>query len=441
MITAPLAHGLLGLLFAIDPRARHVDWSGGAAVELRGGGSPVFPGEPIEPALRITIAPTASMLYEDRVRGRQISLEYSPQIYTRISEDYYRLSTVRRPLTFHQLRARYAGDLDRRWSWSGAAGASIGELDYSLQATQLGASPSTDAGAGTEGQQGALLDSPVILTGGFSGAVGLTGRLTPLHSITFQPSVTLQRLLSELPPDPTTGAAGLTFQQTSADLSVSHGWVASRVDTLTSSLTGGYADFGVNGAQAYASLDAAWRRRLRPRLDSQLTGGAFFTVQLQGRSERGVPALPLVDYQLVGRLLERSRLRIVGDVNVGTQAYFDPVQGSVLPLAGGGVSLDFVMPPDLTAGLEASFYTPPTAPDAADEAEAANAASARTTLTVRTPVTYQIDRHHAVEVGTMLTARGPHLGVEGPAGRFSQLEAWLYVTYRLSYTTARSPRS
>jgi hypothetical protein len=231
--------------------------------------------------------------------------------------------------------------------------------------------------------------------------------------------------------------AGLTFEQTSADLLLSHAWVASRVDTLTSGVVGGYADFGTRGAQAYASADVAWQRRLRPRLDSELSGGAFITVQARGSSGQGVPALPLVQYLLAGRLLERARLRIVSDVNVGTRAYFDPVQGSVLPLGGGGFSLDFVVPPDLTAGLEASFYTPPLPATAADEAEAANIASARTSLGVRTPVRYQLDRHREVEAGTILTARGPHLGVQGPAGRFPQTEFWVYVAFRISYTTSR----
>lgn len=430
-----LAMGLLGSvsLFIIDPRAKHVDWSGGAAFELRGGLAPLFPGDTSEPALRLTVAPFAVFAYEDRVRGRELSLEYAPQIYMRISERYFATSQVRRPLFFHQLRARYAGELSRRLSWQGAAGASIGELDYSLQAAQLGVDLTAVDGAAVDGgQQGALLEQPVVQTAGVSASVGLTGQLSRLHTLTLQPSVTVQRLL----PGSSLGTTPLVFDQTSADLTLSHGWVASRIDTLTSSVVGGYADFGTNGAQAYTSLDVAWRRRLRPRLDGQLRGGGFFTVQVEGTSPRGTPALPLLDVLLVGRVLERSRLRIITDVNVGTQAYFDPVQGSVLPLGGGGLSLRFVMPPDLTAGIEGSFYTPPLPPTQADIDEAATPAIARTTLSLRTPVSYQIDRNYAVEAGTIVTARGPHLGVEG-VERFPQTEFWLYVAFRLGYTTSR----
>lgn len=422
----------------VDPWAKNVDWSGGAAFEVRGGVAPLRPGDDPEPALRLTVAPNARFVYQDRVRGRELSLEYAPQLYGRISRDYCEISRCERPLQFHQLRARYAGDLNRRWSWSGAAGGSAGELDYSLQSSQLGSDQTADDGAvGSSGQQGTLLGDPVIWTGGFSASMGLTGQLTRLHSITMEPSVTVQRLLSTV----SSSSGTATFDQTSADLSVSHAGVISRVDTITSRLLGGYADFGANGTQAFGSATAAWRRRLRPRLDSELSGGAFVTVQVEGSSERGVPVMPLVDYILVGRLLERARLRIISDVNVGTQAYFDPVEGSVLPLGGGGVSLDFVLPPDLTAGISASFYTPSVPPTATDQAEAASPASVRTTLTVRTPVSYQIDRNRAVEAGTIFTARGPHLGVTASSGRFPQTEFWLYVAFHLDYTTARSSRS
>lgn len=420
----------------VDPWAKNVDWSGGAAFELRGGSAPPVPGEVSEPALRLSISPVARFIYQDRVRGRELSIEYTPQVYMRFSQRYCALVDCRAPLQLHQLRVRYGGDLNRRWSWSGTAGGNLTQSDYSQQSAQLGSDQTPDAGAvGSSGQQGTLLDQPVIWTGGVSASVGLTRRLTRLQSLTVQPSATVQRLLSDVS---TSSGAALVFDQTSADLSLAHAWVVSRIDTLTSTGLSGYAAFA-NGAQAYASATTAWRRRLRPRLDSELTGGAFFTVQLTGQSDGGTPVLPLGDYLLTGRLLERARLRLVGDVNVGTQAYFDPVQGSVLPLGGGGASIEFEIPPDLTAGLSASFYTPPLPATPADETEAANAASARITLTIRTPVTYQLDRHRMLEAGTMLTARGPHLGTTAPNGRFPQTEFWLYVAFRLDYTTARSP--
>lgn len=435
----------MGLVLMVDPWAKHVEWSGGAAVELRGGLAPPQPSASSVPTLRLTIAPQAMLTYEDRVRGRRVSLEYTPQLYLSAFQGKAELSQVpARPLFFHRATLRYAGLFDPRWSWQGSAGASIGEQDYSLQSGGLVQGDGSTPGSGPTQSQ--LLDDPIITTGGVSAGVGVTGRLTPVHSIAFGPSVTVQRQLDRPPAgaNPTT----ISFDQTSADLAISHAWLASRVDTLGTEVSGGYVDFGpVNGSQAFGSGDLTWRRRLRPRLESQVLGGVFATRQVRARqttaaavNSRSVPLLPVVDLGLTGRLLERSRLRISTAVDVGSRAYFDPVQGSVLPLAGGGAALSFHMPPDLTAGIAATFYTPPLPPTAVDEAEAANPASARTTLTLRTPVTYRIDRHYAVEVGTIVNARGPHLGVDAPVGRFPQTEVWLYVSFLLRYTTSSSTR-
>jgi hypothetical protein len=310
----------------------------------------------------------------------------------------------------------------------------------------------------TDPSQGTLVGKPVIYTGGFSAGVGLTGRLTPLHSLSFGPTVTLQRRLDEPAPNQP------SLDQTSVELVASHAWTVSRVDTIGTALAGGYADFGpINGTQAFGSTDVSWRRRLRPRLDSQVLGGVFFTQQLEERdtadgtqgsaaSAEAVPLMPIVNVGLSGRLLERSRVRLSSDVNVGSQAYFDPVQGSVLPLTGGGASFDVYLPPDLTVGLAATFYTPPTEPTAAERNSADDPATARTVLTVRTPVTYELDRNGSVELGTIVTARGPSLRTDIPTARdpmtmqptafgpwrFTQAEVWLYVSFRLRYTTERS---
>lgn len=437
MILGPL---LMGLVLMVDPWAKNVDFSGGAAFELRGGLAPIQPSQPSVPALWLSLAPRAMLTYQDRVRGREVSLEYTPQAYLRLSEGIFALTTVRRPLLFNQLSLRYAGDINRRWSWQGTAGASIGEQDYSLQSGGLVQGDGSTPQSGIQTTQPGLLDNPIIQTLGVSGGVAATVQLTPVHSLSFGPSVTVQRLLSEVD-----SSVPLTFDQTSVDLTVTHSWFASRVDTLATSVLGGYVDFGeVNGTQAYASGTLQWRRRLRPRLDSELSGGLFFTRQLQARAaddptlsaqSRAVPLLPTGGVALLGRVLERARLRINTDVNLGSQAYFDPVQGSVLPLVGGGAGVTFQFPPDLTAGATASFYTPPT--PLTDQDAMLDPLGTRTTLSARTPVSYAIDDHLAVEVGTIVNARGPHLSTD--PWEFSQTEFWVYVAFSVDYTTRRSP--
>lgn len=429
------------------------------------------------------------MVYRDRVRGRSLSLDVAPQMFFSTFPDKRLYSQIpARPLFFGQATLRYAGDFSPRWSWQGSAGASFGEQDYSLQSGGLvQGDGTTDATAPT---QGTLVDDPIILTGGLSAGVGLTGRLTPLHTISFGPTVTLQRRLDEDEQDGMVGMDGMdgmdgmtaaapaiVFDQTSAALDVSHAWRASRVDTLGSALSGGYADFGVNGSQAFGSANVSWQRRLRPRLDSQALGGVFFTQQVNERAPvdgmeaptdpSGWPIMPIVNLGLTGRLLERSRVRLSSEVNVGSQAYFDPVQGAVLPLTGGGASFDVELPPDLTVGLAATFYTPPTEPTEDERRRAGDPSSSRTVLTVRTPVTYEVDRNLSIEAGTIVTARGPSLRTGVPrvdelpldamgqaqtidtipfeeipfgAWRFTQAEVWLYVSFRLRYTTERSER-
>ncbi len=250
------------------------------------------------------------------------------------------------------------------------------------------------------------------------------------------------------------------------------------MDTVGATVSGGYSDFGsTNGSQAFTSAALNWRHRLRPRLDSELIGGAFVVRQVVPPTDNagtavsdGGSVLPIGSAILVGRVLERARLRIVADVNLGSQAYFDPVRGSVLPLSGGGAGLNFIMPPDWTAGVTASFFTPPT-PSSEDELRAAgDPTAARTTLTVRTPVTYTISSHLGLEFGTIATGRGPKLDGGIPSAvqnfdpptnsatgetydvnngpfdqiafdpwRFTQAELWFYVAFQIDYTTARSP--
>lgn len=456
----------MGLVLMVDPWAKHVDFSGGAAFELRGGSAPPAPSLAPVPTMRLTISPRGTMTYRDRVRGRQVSLDVAPQMFYSLFPDKKEYSDIpARPLFFGQATLRYAGDLGPRWSWQGSAGASYGEQDYSLQSGGLVQGDGSTADA-TDPAQGSLVSKAIIQTGGVSAGVGLTGRLTPLHTLSFGPRVTLQRRLDE--PEP----GQVSLDQTSGALDVSHAWVASRVDTVGSRISGGYADFGpVNGSQAFGSADVVWSRRLRPRLDGQLLAGLFITKQVRARTQgslspssaRSLPLMPIANVGLSGRLLQRSRLRISTNVNAGSQAYFDPVQGSVLPLTGGGASFDFFLPPDLTVGLATTFYTPPTRPTDFEYRYAYLPSTARTTLTARTPVTYTIDRNHTIEVGTIVNARGPNLRtgipqidrvpapetIEGidlqdivfDPWRFTQTEFWVYVAFRLNYTTQRAERS
>jgi hypothetical protein len=462
LLAGPL---VMGLVLMVDPWARNIDFSGGAAVELRGGWAPPRPGDASVETLRVTVSPQGTMTYRDRARGRQLSLDVMPQVFFSTFPDKRVYTQIpARPLFFGQGSLRYSAELGRRWSFQGTAGASIGEQDYSLQSGGLVQGDGTlDP---TAPAQGTLVDDPIILTGGISAGVGLTGRLTPLHTISFGPTVTIQRRLDDAEAGGMNGMdAGpplLVFDQTSVALDVSHAWLASRVDTLGTTLSGGYADFGVNGSQGFGSTSLSWRRRLRPRLDSQVLGGVFFTKQVRERAfddtsvveTRAVPVMPIANLGVTGRLLERSRVRLSGEVNAGSLAYFDPVQGSVLPLTGGGATFDVYLPPDLNVGLAATFYTPPTEPTEFERSNADNPATARTVLTVRTPVTYDVDRNLTIEVGTITSARGPSLRTDIPTARdpmtmeplergpwrFTQAEFWLYVAVRLRYTTEKAER-
>ena len=103
MLLGPLA---MGLVLMVDPWAKNVDFSGGAAFELRGGLAPPQPSQPSEPTLWLSVAPRAMVTYSDRIRGRQLSLEYSPQAFLRVSEGYYAATDVRRLRAFLQLCAK-----------------------------------------------------------------------------------------------------------------------------------------------------------------------------------------------------------------------------------------------------------------------------------------------------------------------------------------------
>jgi len=437
----------MGLVLLIDPWAKNVEFSGGVALEVRGGFAPLQPGgsSPSEPTIRISLAPTGVLVYRDRVRIRELRLEYSPQALYRWSERYAEVSQLNRPLVFHQMSASYGASLSPRVSWYGGLGGNIGEMDYSLQSAQLGNTSAPDGSTPETGDGGTPQDPvaqpsdvPVLRTGGLSGSVGLTGRVTPLHSFSISPSFTVQRLLTEIPSDPMSGGTGFTLNQTSAALSISHQGVISRIDSITTTATGGYADFSTNGSQAFTSGAVAWSRRLRPRLDSRLTGGVFFTrqviVPLDGNGEEraalGIPLLPTVNYSLTGRVYQRAKLQISTNVNAGTQAYFDAVQGSVLPLAGGGFSVNFLLPPDLTIGLTGSYYTPPTAPNVTD---ANSPAAGRSALSLSTPVTYQIRRNLSMAAGTIFTGRGPHISLIDASGPFPIREYWVYVSFRVAF--------
>lgn len=432
---------LMGMILMIDPWAKTVDFSGGVAFDLRGGIAPLQAGQPSEPTVRISISPTFVLTYRDRGRSREARLEYTPQAYYRLSQRYLEVSNVRRPLFFHQIRARYGSSLSPRWSWQGVGGATIGEADFSLQTSALGSGNQGDDPAGDPSNPGqpATAESPIVTTGGFTAGGGLTGRLTPLHSITIAPSVSIQRLLSG-----SEAASGFTYNQTSGDLSIAHGGTISQVDTITTTATGGYADFSTNGAQAYAAANVAWRRRLDTQLTSGLSGGVFFTQQVRspqnnavGGTALGLPLLPTINYSLSGAIHQRARLRITANINAGTQAYFDAVQGSVLPLAGGGFAFNFFLPPDINVGASASLYTPPTAPP---EVEVNNPAAGRSSLNIGVPFSYRIDRNLSMESGFTFTGRGPHFSQIDAGGAFPVREYWLYTALRFSFagTTGRS---
>ena len=136
-------------------------------------------------------------------------------------------------------------------------------------------------------------------------------------------------------------------------------------------------------------------------------------------------------------MYQRARLRLTGDAGASLQAYFDQVTGEVLPRAGGALGLTAFLPPNWTAGASVNFYTLATAqPRDFEGLNVDPSLTGDTVISARTPISYRFDERFALEFGTIVSARAPHVRTDDFA--FSQLAAWVYFAFRVQFSTMHS---
>lgn len=415
---------LLTLVLFEDPGAKAVDVVGGGVVQLQAGRAPLRPDAAPVASVAATLTPSVQLVYRDRVRSGVLSFGYAPRVLYR----WPNIAGLRRPLLLHQATMRYAAALNRRWDLSGRAEASVGEVDYTAAQTIFGDGQSTlpslevidylqaRAGMVFEGAINRRHTLSIGLDGGYATPLGDDG--APSGMATLVPTLPRSYL---------------------GTVTVSHGYQLTRRDTLSSAVGATFIDFDARGAQATESASLRWNRRVTPRLSSRVGAGAY-AVQLVREPTTGLgpanaaPVLPTGDAGLTGRLHQRARLRLSGDIGAALQAYYDQVTGEVLPRAGGTLGLTAFFPPKWTAGAQVTFYSLATAqPRDFGGLPLDPALTGDTVISARTPVSYRFDERYALEFGTIITARAPHVRESDFA--FRQLETWAYFAFRVQFST------
>ncbi len=415
---------LLTLVLFEDPGAKAVDVLGGGVVQVQAGRAPLRPDADPVGSVATTLTPNVELLYRDRARGGTFSLGYAPRVLYR----WPNIAGLRRPLLLHQATMTYGARVSRLWDFAGRASASVGEVDYTAAQTVFGDSqgtlPSleviqylqTRAGVVFEGRLSRRQTLGIIVDGGYAAPLGDDG--VPDDMATLVPTLPRSYL---------------------GTLGISHAYDLTPVDVLTSSIGGTFIDFDARGAQTTESASVRWNRRITSRLESRVGLGAY-AVQVVREPTTGlqpsdsVPVLPTADAGLNGRLYQRARVRLTGDAGASLQAYFDQVTGEVLPRAGGALGLTAFFPPSWTAGASVNFYTLATAQPRDFEGLSVDPSlTGDTVVSARTPVSYRIDERFAVEFGTIVSARAPHVRTADFA--FRQLETWVYFAFRVQFST------
>lgn len=420
---------LLLVTLLVDPRAHVVDVEGGAVVRLQAGRAPRTPGEEPVPSFATVITPNGRLLVRSRWHASAFSLEYSPRLLFR----WPNLAGLKRPLLLHQITAGWVAAMTERWDVSVGGRADVGEIDYTAAQIVFG------------DMQGALPEAQVIQFVQTSGTMAFQGWITPRHSLGIAPIVTYSAPLTESPSssDPNVAVTSLLPTTLNTSLGLSHGYMATPRDTVTTSVSGGYVDFHERGAQATGTAELAYRRRITRRLDGTLAGGAFVAEPVREPDadidfEQRSPILPTGRATLLGRVLNQARLRLTADLSVASLAYYDNISGQIVPTAGTALGLTAFLPPRWTMGVRGTFYTVTTRePRRFGDTDPVNIAD--TIVTAQTPVSYLIDDNLMLEFGTLFSARGPHLRT--PGWRLQQLSIWAYVAFRFQFSTTRNPRT
>jgi hypothetical protein len=421
---------LLALMLLADPRARVVDVEGGAIAQVQAGRAPRTPGEEPVPSVATILTPNGRLLVRNRWNTSAFTLEYMPRLLFR----WPNLTGLRRPLLLNQVLVGWAVAMSQRWDMSVNGRADVGEIDYTASQIVFG------------DMQGALPEAEVIQFVQANGGVTFQGQLSQRHTLGIAPTVSYSAPLREQPDasDPNVAITSILPTTLNTSLGLSHGYVATPRDTITTTVSGGYVDFSERGAQATGTAELAWRRRITRRLDGTLAGGAFVAQPVREPNagldfDQRSPILPTGRALLLGRVYNRARLRVTVDAQVASLAYYDTISGQIVPTAGTNVGVTAFLPPRWTMGVRGSFYTVTTREPRVfgDDMDAVNIAD--TIVTAQTPVSYLIDDNLMIEFGTLFSARGPH--VRAPGFRMQQLAAWAYVAFRFQFSTTRNPRT
>ncbi|MBK8238043.1 MAG: hypothetical protein IPK74_21150 [Deltaproteobacteria bacterium] len=409
---------LLASVLAIDPQASRVDLSGGVVAEVRGGYAPVAPNQPSQFSFLTLVTPNVDLRYRHR-RGGTLTFGYAPRMLLRLPN----ILSLKRPLFLHQLQLSHAVALDRRWNMTTSAAASVGELDY------------TALGIAFNGQQTAAPQADVIQFAIGDLGLNFTGRLDARRSLAIVPSAGLRVPFNQSP------APGQTSfpAQYAGNLGLAYSEAVAPLDDVYVQSYQGVVDFRPGGLFVNSDTRVGWTRQVRRRLETRLDGGVF---NAQVLAQQDAPnrlrgrVLPVGSFRLGGRLRARARYTMDGAFATGLSGFFDVLGGNVSPRATGSVQLTVAMPPRWTFGVVSAIYTAatlrplPTASNGVPQTESS--------FLNQVPIGYRIDDTKSVEFGFIANIRTPHLASSSFTG--TQLEAWLYVAFRIAGGTARGGR-
>lgn len=417
MLSLPLALALL-----VDPRAGRFDVSGGVVAELRGGYAPVAPNQPASASFLTLITPNIDLRYNHRRRGL-LTFGYAPRMLYRVPN----LLRLARPLFLHQFQLRHVVSLDRRWTMGTSAIASVGELDY------------TALGIAFTGPQAAAPRADVIEFAIGDVSMSFTGRLDSRRSIAIVPSAGFRYPFGQdTAPDPDNPVTAFP-QQYAGNLGLAYSERVAPRDNVYVQSYQGVVDFRPGAMFVNSDSRVGWTRQVLRRLESRLDVGVFnaqvlaqqdAAARLRGR------VLPVGSYRLGGRLRSRAAYTIDGAFAAGVSGFFDVLGGNVQPRATGSAQLTVAMPPRWTFGLVSSLYTAATAQPL--PRSTGGVPQTESAFLNQLPITYRIDDTKRIEFGLITNVRTPHLASSSFAG--TQLEAWLYVAFRIAGGTARGGR-
>ncbi len=404
------------LLLAIDPRGTRVDVAGGVTAEVRGGYAPLLLSDPSRPSFLTVVVPSIDFRVMRR-RGT-FNLGYAPRALLRQPNPF----NIARPLFLHSITSGYQVAISRAWRLTAGVDATVGELDYTAANLVFGQI------------QSGLPDTEILSFALIGAQVTIDGRIAPRQSFAISPSATFRQALNVADE-----RAGVLPAARSGNLGLLYAYEATQRDTVEVALSPGVLDFEPGALFFNVDARAAWRRRLRPRLASRIDAGAFGTSVIAGQdaaTSASSRVLPVGGAALEGRIASHSDFYVDANINAGFLGFYDYIQGTLQPRAGGGVQVTATIPPRWSVGLNASLFTAATRkpqPEIMGQPP-----PIETVLLTQVPVTYRIDDTKQIEFGAIANFRMPHLRVDDFSATSSEL--WGYVAFRIAGGTARGRR-